>query len=132
MRNTSTQFSIERKGYNRFEVEQFIKKIEKEKASLELEIESLKNQLSVVMLEKTELENKQSLIEDTLINAEFAARDIVLRAEEKAAEADKIYQIESEKIEKKYSEKKEELEQVVKRVEYILKSQLALIDSENE
>ena len=132
MRNTSTQFSIERKGYNRFEVEQFIKKIEKEKAALELEIESLKNQLSVVMLEKTELENKQSLIEDTLINAEFAARDIVLRAEEKAAEADKLYQIESEKIEKKYSEKKEELEQVVKRVEYILKSQLALIDSENE
>ena len=130
MKNTSTTFSIERKGYNRFEVEQFIKKLENEKTTFELEIELLKNQLSAVMLQKAELENKQSLIEDTLINAELAARDIVLRAEEKAAEADKIYQIECEKIEKKYAEKKEDLEQVVKRVEYILKSQLALIENE--
>lgn len=130
MKYTSTPFSIERKGYNRFEVEQYIKKIENEKNSLELELESLKTQLSAVILQKEQLEDKQSLIEDTLINAELAARDIVLRAEEKAAEADKMYQIECDKIEKKHAEKKEELEQVVKRVEYILKSQLALIENE--
>ena len=130
MKESSTPFSIERKGYNRFEVEQCIKKLENEKAALQDEIDALKSQLAATILQKAQLENKQSLIEDTLINAELAAREIVLRAEEKTSEAEKLYQTECEKIEKRYAERKEDLEQVVKRVEYILKSQLALIEKE--
>lgn len=131
MKDSFELFSVERKGYNRVEVEQYIKKIEKDKNTLELEIESLKKQLEAVCTQKEQLENKQALIEDTLINAELAARDIVLKAEEKSAEAEKLYQVECEKVEKKYAEYKEELEQIVKRVEYILRSQLALIEKNN-
>lgn len=131
MKDSFELFSVERKGYNRVEVEQYIKKIEKDKNTLELEIESLKKQLEAVCMQKEQLENKQALIEDTLINAELAARDIVLKAEEKSAEAEKLYQVECEKVEKKYAEYKEELDQIVKRVEYILRSQLALIEKNN-
>ena len=130
MKNTSTPFTVERKGYNRFEVEQCIKKLESDISRLENEVDTLKSQLASVILQKAELENKQSLIEDTLINAELAAREIVFRAETKVAEAEKLYQIESEKVEKKYQERKQDIEQVLKRVEYVLKSQLALIENE--
>ncbi len=130
MKDISTPFTIERKGYNRFEVEQCIKKLESNISNLEYEVSTLKSQLASVIFQKAELENKRALIEDTLINAELAARDILLQAENKAAEAEKIYQIECEKIEKKYAERKEDLEQVIKRVEYVLKSQLALIEKE--
>lgn len=130
MKENSTPFSIERKGYNRFEVEQCIKKLESDNSRLELENEMLKSQLAAVILQKAELEKKRSLIEDTLINAELAARDIVLRAEKREVEAEKIYQIECEKIDKKYAERKQDLDEVIKRVEYILKSQLALIEKE--
>ena len=131
MKDSFELFTVERKGYNRVEVEQYIKKLEKDRNALALEVESLKSQLTAVNMQKAQLENKQSLIEDTLINAELAARDIVLKAEEKNAEAERLYQIECEKVEKKYAEYKEELDQVVKRVEYILRSQLALIEKNN-
>ncbi len=130
MKDISSPFSIERKGYNRFEVDQCIKKLESDNSRLELEIETLKSQLASVIIQKAELEKKQSLIEDTLINAELAARDIVLRAEKKEDEAERMYQLECEKIDRKYAEKKQELDEVLKRVEYILKSQLALIEKE--
>ena len=130
MKDISSPFSIERKGYNRFEVDQCIKKLESDNSTLELEIETLKSQLASVIIQKAELEKKQSLIEDTLINAELAARDIVLRAEKKEDEAERMYQLECDKIDRKYAEKKQELDEVLKRVEYILKSQLALIEKE--
>ena len=130
MKDISSPFSIERKGYNRFEVDQCIKKLESDNSRLELEIETLKSQLASVIIQKAELEKKQSLIEDTLINAELAARDIVLRAEKKEDEAERMYQLECDKIDRKYAEKKQELDEVLKRVEYILKSQLALIEKE--
>lgn len=130
MKDISSPFSIERKGYNRFEVDQCIKKLESDNSRLELEIETLKSQLASVIIQKAELEKKQSLIEDTLINAELAARDIVLRAEKKEDEAERMYQLECDKIDRKYAEKKQELDEVLKRVEYILKSQLALIERE--
>ena len=130
MKDKSTPFSIERKGYSRFEVEQCVKKLESEISSLELENETLKSQLATVILQKAELEKKQSLIEDTLINAELTARDIILRAQSKADEAEKIYQQEREKIESVYAEKQQELAEMKKRVEYILKSQLSLINEE--
>ena len=130
MKDKSTPFSIERKGYSRFEVEQCVMKLESEISRLEVENEALKSQLASVILQKAELEKKQSLIEDTLINAELTARDIILRAQSKADEAEKIYQQEREKIESVYAEKQQELDEIKKRLEYILKSQLSLINEE--
>ncbi len=130
MKDKSTPFSIERKGYSRFEVEQCVKKLESEISRLERDNEALKSQLATVMLQKDEYEKKQALIEETLINAELTARDIILRAESKAGEAEEHYRDECEKIERFYAEKKQELDEIMKRVEYILKSQLALIEKE--
>ena len=128
MKDKSSPFNIERKGYNRFEVEQYIKKLESEKAQLELEVESLKGELSLLILKKAEWDNKKTVIQDTLINAELTAREIVARAEKRANDAEKMYQSEVERIDHYRAEKEHELEEILKRVEYILQSQLALIE----
>ncbi len=136
MKDKNALFSVERKGYNRFEVEQRLKQFESEKAMLFLEIDELKKQLSVVVEENIELKKRQMLVEETLINAHLAAQDIIKRAEIRAAEieADKLKQ--DAKLVVELADKKKDLENMLNRVEYILKSQLALlnenISAENE
>ena len=133
MRNDkNAPFAIERRGYNRFEVEHKVSMLEGEIVRLENELSSLKNQLATVMLEKSELENKQSLIEATLINAEIAAREIVQRAESNAMSYREKQLADLERIDKRYADKKAELLELTKRVEYVLKSQLALVEANKD
>ena len=130
MKNKSGPFSIERKGYNRFEVEQSIKRLESEKAMLSLEIEELKRQLANVIAQNNELEKKRSLVEDTLINAHLAAQDIVRRAEERAEEIAELALEKNTRAFQELKEKEKEAQDTIKRVEYVLKSQLALLEKE--
>ena len=130
MKNKSGPFSIERKGYNRFEVEQSIKRLESEKAILSLEIDDLKRQLANVIAQNNELEKNRLLVEDTLINAHLAAQDIIKRAEERAEElADAAIEKNAQAL-KVLKEKEIEAQDAIKRVEYVLKSQLALLEKE--
>ncbi len=130
MKNKSGPFSIERKGYNRFEVEQSIKRLESEKAMLSLEIEELKRQLANVIAQNNELEKNRSLVEDTLINAHLAAQDIVRRAEERAEEIAELALEKNTRAFQELKEKEKEAQDTIKRVEYVLKSQLALLEKE--
>ncbi|MBR2860809.1 MAG: hypothetical protein IKB86_03125 [Clostridia bacterium] len=130
MKNKSGPFSIERKGYNRFEVEQSIKRLESEKAMLSLEIEELKRQLANVIAQNNELEKNRSLVEDTLINAHLAAQDIVRRAEERAEEIADLALEKNTRAFQELKEKEKEAQDTIKRVEYVLKSQLALLEKE--
>ena len=130
MKNKSGPFSIERKGYNRFEVEQSIKRLESEKAMLSLEIEELKRQLANVIAQNNELEKNRSLVEDTLINAHLAAQDIVRRAEVRAEEIADLALEKNTRAFQELKEKEKEAQDTIKRVEYVLKSQLALLEKE--
>lgn len=124
------EFKIEKKGYNRVEVDSYIN-------SLQDKIKGLEELVSDLDIAKQELEatvdaykKREMIIEDTIVNASVAAREIVAVAEKKAIESSKKYIRDTEEAALKLEEKKRDVENTLNRVEYILKSQLALIEKE--
>lgn len=124
------EFKIEKKGYNRAEVDSYI-------SNLQDKIKMLEELAGDLNLAKQELEatvdaykKREMVIEDTIVNASVAAREIVASAEKKALESSKKYIRDTEEAALKLEEKKRDVENTLNRVEYILKSQLALIEKE--
>lgn len=132
MKDQAELFSIERKGYNRFEVRQFIDELQGEKKRLEEEVAGLRIEIDELIKQNNFLESKQNLVEQTLFNAEFAAQDIVAQAENRANDVLKARNAEIDEAVKRFNDKEKEIKDVLKRVEYILKSQLALVEKYNQ
>lgn len=126
----SASFSMERKGYNRFEVDNCIKVQQEEIAALTGQVEALKKELQLLSEANSVLKSREAVIEDTIINAEFTARRILEEAEKKAAEISMRKEYEENQKLAEIEEKKKELEDIQKRVKYILKSQLAMLERE--
>jgi cell division septum initiation protein DivIVA len=132
MKDQAEIFSIERKGYNRFEVMQFIDALQGEKKALEEEIASLKLEIDELTKENNFMASKQNLVEQTLFNAEIAAQDIIAQAQNTANDVLKARNQEVDEAVKRFNDKEAEMKDVLKRVEYILKSQLALVEKYNQ
>ncbi len=132
MKDQAEIFSIERKGYNRFEVMQFIDALQGEKKALEEEIASLKLEVDELTKENNFMASKQNLVEQTLFNAEIAAQDIIAQAQNTANDVLKARNQEIDEAIKRFNDKEAEMKDVLKRVEYILKSQLALVEKYNQ
>ena len=132
MKEMADIFSIERKGYNRIEVKQFIDELLCEKKRLEEEVASLQIEVDELLKQNAFLESKQNLVEQTLFNAEIAAQDIIAQAENKANDVLKARSQEVDDAIKRFDDKQKEVKDVLKRVEYILKSQLALVEKYNQ
>ncbi len=126
----SASFHMERKGYNRFEVDNCIKEQQEEIAALTGQIEALKQELQQLNQANSVLKNREAVIEDTIINAELTAKRILEEAEKKAAEISVRKEYEEHRKLAEIEEKKKELEDIQKRVKYILKSQLAMLERE--
>lgn len=132
MKDKADIFSIERKGYNRIEVKQYIDELLSENKRLMEEIATLKLENNELLKQNAFLESKQNLVEQTLFNAEIAAQDIVVQAENKANNVLKARSQEVDEAIKRFDDKQKEVKDVLKRVEYILKSQLALVEKYNQ
>lgn len=132
MKEKADIFSIERKGYNRIAVKQYIDELQSEKKRLVEEIATLKIENEELLKQNAFLESKQNLVEQTLFNAEIAAQDIVAQAENKANNVLKARSQEVDEAIKRFDDKQKEVKDVLKRVEYILKSQLALVEKYNQ
>ncbi len=132
MKDKADIFSIERKGYNRIEVKQYIDELLSENNRLMEEIATLKLENNELLKQNAFLESKQNLVEQTLFNAEIAAQDIVAQAENKANNVLKARSQEVDEAIKRFDDKQKEVKDVLKRVEYILKSQLALVEKYNQ
>ena len=128
MKDKADIFSIERKGYNKIEVKQFIDEIQSVNKRLIEELEALKIENDELLKQNAFLESKQNLVEQTLFNAEIAAQDIIAQAENKANDVLKARAQEVEEAIKRLDDKQKEAKDVLKRVEYILKSQIALVE----
>lgn len=132
MKDQAEIFSIEKKGYNKFEVRRYIDELQGERKRLEEEIASLRAEVDELLKQNAYLESKQNLIEQTLFNAEIAAQDIVAQAESRANDVLKSRNAEMEEAAKRLNDQEKEIKDVLKRVEYILKSQLALVEKYNQ
>lgn len=132
MKDKADIFSIERKGYNRIEVKQYLDELLSDKKRLEEELAILKIENEELLKQNAFLESKQNLVEQTLFNAEIAAQDIVAQAENKANDVLKARSQEVDEAIKRFDDKQKEVKDVLKRVEYILKSQLALVEKYNQ
>ncbi len=126
-----SEFNIEKKGYNRVEVDAKIAELTSENLIYKEKIASLEEQLSLLSLQVDEVKRKEALIEQTILNAERTAEDIISEASKKAD--DIIRQRDSDADERlsQLNEEKQELKDVCKRVENILRSQLALVEKYN-
>ena len=132
MKDKADIFSIERKGYNRIEVKQYLDELLSDKKRLEEELAILKIENEELLKQNAFLESKQNLVEQTLFNAEIAAQDIIAQAENKANDVLKARSQEVDEAIKRFDDKQKEVKDVLKRVEYILKSQLALVEKYNQ
>lgn len=126
----SEPFSMEKKGYNRFEVDVRVKALQEENAALNREVAALRTELQALGEVNSVLKSREAVIEDTIINAELTARRIVEEAEKKAVDISMQKEYEESRKLAQIEEKKKELENIQKRVRYILKSQLAMLDKE--
>ena len=124
------EFKIEKKGYNRAEVDSFINELQSKINSLEELVCDLNEKQKELEDALEAYRQREMVIEDTIVNASVAARQIVDTAEKKALESSKKYIRDTEEAALKLEEKKRDLENTLHRVEYILKSQLALIEKE--
>ena len=124
----AASFSMERKGYNRFEVDNCIKAQQEEITALTAQVAALKEELQLLGQANSVLKSREAVIEDTIINAELTARRIVEEAEKKAAEIGMRKEYEENRKLAEIEEKKKDLENIQKRVKYILKSQLAMLE----
>ena len=124
------EFKIEKKGYNRAEVDSFINELQSKINSLEELVCDLNEKQKDLEDALEAYRQREMVIEDTIVNASVAARQIVSTAEKKALESSKKYIRDTEEAALKLEEKKRDLENTLHRVEYILKSQLALIEKE--
>lgn len=124
------EFKIEKKGYNRVEVDSYISGLEKKIASLDELVNELNTKQKELEGALDNYRKREMVIEDTIVNASIAARQIVDEAEKKALESSKKYIRDTEEAALKLDEKKRDIENTLHRVEYILKSQLALIEKE--
>ena len=132
MKDKADIFSIERKGYNRIEVKQYLDELLSDKKRLEEELAILKIENEELLKQNAFLESKQNLVEQTLFNAEITAQDIIAQAENKANDVLKARSQEVDEAIKRFDDKQKEVKDVLKRVEYILKSQLALVEKYNQ
>lgn len=132
MKDKADIFSIERKGYNRIEVKKYLDELLSDKKRLEEELAILKIENEELLKQNAFLESKQNLVEQTLFNAEITAQDIVAQAENKANDVLKARSQEVDEAIKRFDDKQKEVKDVLKRVEYILKSQLALVEKYNQ
>lgn len=132
MKEQNGIFSIERKGFNKFEVMQYIDDLQSEKKRLEEENVALKIDVDELLKQNAFLQSKQSLVEQALFNAEIVANDIISKAEDKANDVLKAREREVDEAIKRFDNKQKEVNDVLKRVEYILKSQLALVEKYNQ
>ena len=124
------EFKIEKKGYNRVQVDSYISDLQSKVSGLEELVEELNEKQKELEEAVGAYKKREMRIEDTIINASVAARQIVDSAEKKALESSKKYIRDTEEASLKLEEKKRDLENTLHRVEYILKSQLALIEKE--
>lgn len=123
-------FKIEKKGYNRVQVDSYISDLQNKVNGLEELVGELNEKQKELQEAVEAYKKREMIIEDTIINASVAARQIVDSAEKKALESSKKYIRDTEEASLKLEEKKRDLENTLHRVEYILKSQLALIEKE--
>jgi cell division septum initiation protein DivIVA len=132
MKEQTLLFNIEKKGYNKSEVQDFVNKALNEKKELENEIDLLRKRIDELLELNSLLESKRDLIEQTLFNAEISAKDIVENAQKKAKDIKSTAEAELVKIDERFKTKENELKDVVKRIEYLLNSQLSLIEKYNK
>jgi len=132
MKDQADMFSIERKGFNRFEVLQYIGELEGKKKNLEEEVTSLNAEIDELIKQNNFLQNKENLVKQTLFNAEIAAQEIIVQAEDKANNFLKVRNQEIDEALKGFNDKEKDIKDLLKRVEYILKSQLALLEKYNQ
>lgn len=132
MKEQTLLFNIEKKGYNKSEVQNFVNKALSEKKELENEIDVLRKRIDELLELNSLLESKRDLIEQTLFNAEISAKDIVENAQKKAKDIKSTAEAELVKIDERFKTKENELKDVVKRIEYLLNSQLSLIEKYNK
>jgi len=125
----NSTFNIEKKGYNRAEVERTVNLLETENATLKHDIEVLKNTLSECNDRLYKLEERKMLIEETLVSAEMMARQRIQEATASAEKINNSYIEENEALKAEIAQRREELEETVKRMEYVLKSQLSLLEN---
>ena len=132
MKEQTLLFNIEKKGYNKSEVQDFVNKALNEKKELENEIDLLRKRIDELLELNSLLESKRDLIEQTLFNAEISAKDIIENAQKKAKDIKSTAEAELVKIDERFKTKENELKDVVKRIEYLLNSQLSLIEKYNK
>ena len=132
MKEQNGMFKIERKGYNKFEVMQYIDDLQSEKKRLEEEVATLQVDIDELLKQNAYLESRQNLVEQALFNAEIVAQEIISKAQEQADVILKAREKEIDEAIKRFDNKQKEVNDVLKRVEYILKSQLALVEKYNQ
>ncbi len=132
MKDQTLLFGIEKKGYSKIEVQAFVDKTSAQIAELEQENVKLRLKIDELSEINALLESRKSMIEQTLFNAELSARDIVEDAHNKARAVKESKEAELKTVDEKIQTKKSELEGAVKRIEYLLQSQLSLIEKYNK
>ena len=127
-----SMFGTEKNGYKRSEVDEAVKKYEDRLTLLNDKLGDLNEKLQSAIKERDELKAREDVVERTLTDAAEIAQKVINDAKNQADEELKIRLQNDEDTARRFDEKKEELEGIRKRIEYILRSQLALLGNNTE
>lgn len=132
-------FNSEKHGYCKRDVDAFISESSKKQDELRAEISALKARLDEKEKASEDLAKKQLYIEDTIVDAQIMADNILKNAEREAAEMRERIKRESdaarernEALLREVDLKREECEDSLKRIRKILQSQLSLLENNIE
>lgn len=132
-------FNSEKHGYCKKEVDAFILESEKKQEELKAEISMLKTRLDEKEKTSEDFAKKQLYIEDTIVDAQIMADNILKNAEREAADVRERIRRESdaarernEALARELDQKREECENSLKRIKKILQSQLSLLENNME
>lgn len=125
-------FPLVRKGYDPSAVDLRLSSDAEKIAAQENELKILRDSLRIAQDKLRELESRQGLIDETLLSAGVMAEHILGDARKQADEIIAKSREEDEARMLKLRQDREALEATVKRVEYILRSQLAVVDRAKE
>lgn len=132
-------FNSEKHGYCRKEVDAFISESEKKLDELKAEISTLKTRLDEKEKAGEDFAKKQLYIEDTIVDAQIMADNIIKNAEREAKDLRERIRRESdearernESLARELDQKRNECENSLKRIKKILQSQLSLLENNME
>lgn len=128
MPQNQIQFAIQKKGYAPLQVDSFLAQQQDKFSRLSEELEQAQAELEKAKKELAVYTEREAAIQQALMQANIASEKIISEAEEAAKSL-------KERAEKENADKSlalKDLESMKKRLKYILQSQLALLENEND